>query len=613
MKKEFAFRFVLALGIFFLVYQFGIKPVFGNFSHKSTATAGNWTKDISSSGQDDYDVIILGGEPDGIAAAVSAARLGARTLLLSEGKDLGGVISHCLLYDLEIPYGLNNEMLDRGILYELSRKLGSKFSVQKYISEVNSMVGSEKNIEVKYETVLDSPIITTHRLKGLNVDIGGEKKAYTGKIFIDSTRDGKLLAACKVPFVTGSEDLNLVGSFMPVKLYFEMQGKNAAGIEELIKSGKDGFIKKLKEYRPLYINSRINGLSIYNAGNGKIVVQGLETVGLNVVDKQKLAGSYKDAVKEAENLSVFLSGEFKQFKGWKFLKAADEFYIRESKHFSGEYVLTVNNILDNTYFGSTIAMGSYPVQFGKLTDAGSYTAGKPIQYGIPLGCIIPLNIDNILMTGAKISYSSLAASSAGTIGTGIATGEAAGVTAVYCILGKAYPAEIESEKSQQMLDELRRLLMKQKFYLPKIKTENRNAADWSFPAVRQLLSLGLVAGGADNNYNFDRKAKQQDLAILLLNGIYRLNPDSYSLDLDARIRPYFKDDTLTREKAAEILVTLYNMTDSTKTAYEQACEQGFVNDVMQLRFKNKSILTMDDVYYLSVYNIKLFTKKDIMD
>jgi alkyl hydroperoxide reductase subunit AhpF len=109
MKKEFIFRMVLALGIFFLVYQFGIKPIVGDKISKSTQTTSDksaeWVKSFVPSDGDGYDVIVYGEEPDGIAAAVSSARLGAKTLLLPQGKDLGGVVSHSMLTDLELPFG----------------------------------------------------------------------------------------------------------------------------------------------------------------------------------------------------------------------------------------------------------------------------------------------------------------------------------------------------------------------------------------------------------------------------------------------------------------------------------------------------------------------------
>ena len=611
MKKEYVFRIALALCIFFAVYQFGVKPVLGDNFFKSSKDSGNWAEGLSSGNQAGYDVIVLGEDPEGIAAAVSAARLGARTLLLAEGDDLGGVISRCMISQLEIPAGTKNRMLNGGILSEFYEDLGSQFSTEGYLSSAERLVKAEKSLDVEYGAAFDSAILAGGRLTGVNVSQGTERKTYKGRFFIDATMEGRLLEACKVPYTTGSEDLNLNESFMPAMLNFEMTGPLTTDIKKLLQSTGGEFYKGLSEYRPLDTKVRIDDLMIYYPEEKRIILQGLEMTNINAMDAQQLTQAYDTALKDVKNLASFLSNRFIQFKDWKFSKPAKAFHMRETRHFAGIYQISVNDVLENKYFDDTVAMGSYPIQTGKFVSKGTYLAGKPIQYGIPLGCLVPADIGNLLMVGSKVSYSSLAASSAGTMGTGIATGEASGVVAVYSLLRNIDPSVIM--KNREMVQELHGFLTKQKMYLPLQIFENKNSTNWSYPAVRQLLSLGLIAGGAENNFNFDQNAREKDLAIVLLNGIYRLGSGSYTLKLDSRIRPYFDEKILTREKAAEILNQMYGEVAGAGSAYRIASEKGYVNDVMQLRLKDKNILTMDDVYYLGAYNIKLFTGKDIKD
>ncbi len=610
MKKEFVFRLALALCIFFLVYQFGIKPIF-NDNLKKSPSGGNWTEGLSSGSREGYDVVVLGGEPEGVAAAVSAARLGARTLLLAEGSDLGGVISRCMLSQLEAPSGSDSKLLDGGILSELYKELGSQFPAEKYTAAAARLVEKEKTLEVRFGSGFDSAVMSGGRLTDVNMAEGTGKKTYKGRFFIDATGEGDLLEACKIPYITGSGDLNLKDSFMPAALNFEMTGPAATDIKKLLQSDKSLFYEGLSGYHALDVKTRINDLRIFYPEAKKIILQGLEIADVSPMDEQRTEQAYVTALKEAENLALFLSGKFPQFKDWKFSKPAKAFYLRETRHFAGIYRLSVNDILENKYFDDTVAMGSYPIQTGKFASGSMYLAGKPVQYGIPLGCLIPADVGNLLMVGPKASYSSLAASSAGALGVGIAEGEAAGVAAVYSLLRSADPAEIV--KDHEMMQELRSFLAKQKMYLPQQKFENKNASNWSYPAVRQLLTLGLIAGGAENDFDFDGGAEEKDLAVVLLNGIYRLGSGSYTLLLDSRIRPYFNEKELTREAAAQILNALYGENAPAGSAYGIACEKGRINDIMQLRLKDKEILTMDDVYYLGAYNIKLFTGKDIKD
>jgi hypothetical protein len=610
MKKEFVFRLALALCIFFLVYQFGVKPIFSDKSEKPS-NGVRWAEGLSSAGQADYDVIVVGEDPEGLAAAVSAARLGAKTLLLAEGDDLGGVVSRCMLSNLEVPVNSNNRLLNGGILSELYKDLGSQFPAEKYVSAAERLAAGEKSLHVEYGAVFDSAVLEGGRLGGVNVLAAKERKTYRGRFFIDATREGRLLEACKIPYTTGSEDLNLKDSFMPAMLNFEMAGPVATDIKKLLQSGNGEFFKGLSEYPPLDAKVRIDDLKIYYPEDKKIVLQGLEIADVNPMDPRQLAQAYETAVREAENLALYLSEKFVQFKDWKFSRAAEALYLRETRHYTGLYRLTVGDVLENRYFEDTVAMGSYPVQTGKFVSKGIYIAGKPGQYGIPLGCLVPVSIGNLLMVGPKASYSSLAASSAGALGTGIASGEASGVAAVYSLLKRIDPQAIT--KDREMVRELHDHLIGQRMYLPQQQFENRNSANWSYPAVRQLLALGLIAGGAENNFDFDGDAREKDLAVVLLNGIYRLDSGSYSLALDSRLRPHFTNSALTRDRAAEILGQMYGIKADAASAYGIACEKGYINEEMQLRLKDKKLLTMDDVYYLGAYNIKLFTGKDIKD
>jgi NADPH-dependent 2,4-dienoyl-CoA reductase/sulfur reductase-like enzyme len=122
MKKEFFLRLVLFIGICFLVYQFGIKPMLNN-NYSPPRPDGSWTKDKLSNEKDKYDVVIVGGEPEGIAAAVSAARLGAKTLLLCDSNELGGTVVRSFDFDPESSRGGRGEFLNKGIFYEIYANL----------------------------------------------------------------------------------------------------------------------------------------------------------------------------------------------------------------------------------------------------------------------------------------------------------------------------------------------------------------------------------------------------------------------------------------------------------------------------------------------------------
>lgn len=612
MKKENVFRLVLALGIFFLVYQFGIKPIFFNDVQLIKANEQYWAGQLPGDSGTDYDVIVYGAEPQGISAALTSARLGARTLLISQDADLGGIITDCMIPELELPAGENGILLNGGILSELNKSLGKSFTSGKYIDTIDAAVRAEKNLKIMYNASITGVSMSGVYLESLGIHTDKGDIKITGRMFIDASDDGALLDACKVPYFTGSEDLNMAQTFLPAGLNFELTAEEGVRVREddlvkLVKSSE--FYTELDKYDVLYMHSRLDRLNLYFPEAGKVVVSGLSAADVDVTDPQAIKQAYSRELEEAKNFAAYLSGKFDEFKGLKYSRAADRLRIPESRHYRGISTLTVNNILDNKYPVDTAAMGSYPVMIGKFASRGQFIAGKPIQYGIPLGSLVPVKTSNLLMAGPRASYSSLAASSAGTVGTSIAAGEAAGAAAVYCIARNENPAGLDKDKDKSK--EFKSMLGDIGMYLPNEPIKSQFEDSWAYPSARQLLTLGLVGGGLKNDLKYNEPARQKDLAYILLNGIYRLDKNAYTLDLDSRLRPYITDRKLTYDDTVGMLGALYGVKGDTKTIYKKLCEQNRINEVMQLRLDESRGLTLSDVYYLGAYSIKSFTGKEM--
>lgn len=612
MKKENVFRLVLALGIFFLVYQFGIKPIFFNNVQSIKANEQYWAGQLPKDSGTDYDVIVYGAEPQGISAALASARLGARTLLISKDADLGGIITDCMIPELELPAGENGILLNGGILSELNKSLDKNFTSEKYLDTVDAAASAAKGLKILYNASITGVSMSGVYLESLGIHADKGDMKITGRMFIDASDDGALLDACKVPYYTGSEDLNIGKTFLPAGLNFELTAEDGVRVrkDDLVKLVKSSeFYSELNKYDVLYMHSRLDRLNVYFPETGRVVVSGLSASDIDVTDAKAMKQAYAKEVEEAKNLSAYLSVKFDEFKGLKFSKAAGSLRIPESRHYRGISTLTVNNILDNKYPADTAAMGSYPVMIGKFASRGQFIAGKPIQYGIPLGSLVPVKTSNLLMAGPRTSYSSLAASSAGTVGTSIATGEAAGAAAVYCVARNENPAGLD--KDNVKYKEFGSMLGDIGMYLPNESIKSQFKDSWAYPSARQLLTLGLIGGGLKNDLKYNEPARQKDLAYILINGIYRLDKKTYTLDLDSRLRPYLTDTKLTYEDTVGMLGALYGVKGDTKTTYKKLCEQNRINEVMQLRLDESRGLTLSDVYYLGAYSIKSFTGKEI--
>ncbi len=613
MKKEGIFRLALVAGIIFFTYQYGFGPLQLGENRDVGSGRKYWSEQLSQSGKADYDVVVYGAEPQGVSAALSAARLGAHTLLISNDEDVGGIITKCIIPELELPYGQDEKILNGGLLEELHKELGDRFSDKKYLEVVNKLLSAEDTLEVRYNTTISDVSMSGAYLDAVELKSGDGTSSVSGKMFIDATDDAELLEACQVPYYTGSGDLNMEDSFMPVSLNFELSIKKGAKVESkeinsLVRSNT--FYEVLQKYPALNSNVGVDGFSIFPTDDNKIVVSGLKFSGVNVLDGDALDEAYKNAVDEAKNLAEFLSDEFKQFSSYSFSRAAQSLRVKESKHYYGKYMLTVKDIVDNKFFEDTVAMGSYPIWIDKFAAKGSFIAGRGVQYSIPLRCLVPEKTSNMLMAGPRSSYSSLASSSAGTIGTSIGTGEAAGALAVFCAARNENPGFVNTKHEKYA--EFHEMLKEKNMYLPKKEIEMEYKDNWSYPAAEKLVTLGLVAGGYDNNLKYDHKAAQKDLAFILINGIYRVDKTIYSKELYDRLRPFITNDSLTFDRAIDLVGALYDFKGTTQEVYEKLCHQHRINDIMQQRLEDREVLTMDEVYYLGAYSIEHYTGKDIL-
>jgi hypothetical protein len=616
MDKEKVFRVVLVAALVFMIYQFGFRPIFSRGDREIKADRKYWSELLPDEEGPVYDVIVYGAEPQGIAAAVSSARLGARTLLISEDYDMGGIISRCLIPELEAPLDGNGKMLNAGILAEIQKKTGDCFNPEKYVEAVNELIQAENDLSAIAGSVVTGVTMGGKRIDSIEVQTRDGKVDLSARMYIDASDSGALLDLCGVPNFTGSADLGMENSFMPVGLNFVMELKAGSDTDNSRLAGKsavfnDGFVK----YKPANSNIRFENPKICFLPDNKAIISGLHVAGVNVLDADSMQRAYEIAAAEAKNLSGWLSENFVELKDYSFSKAANSMRVRESRHYKGQYVLSVNDILDGRYFDDTAAMGSHPVMISKFAVSGSFIAIDPERYAIPLGSLVPDGVLNLLMAGPRISCSSLASSSASAIGTCIAQGESAGAAAVMCIARNENPAFLD--KGHEYFEEFGATLKSKKMYLPDGPAAWDPGRNWSADAAKQLLTLGLLAGGPDNDMKYDAPAQQKDLAFILINGIYRTDRESYTPELDARLRPYINDNNLTFDSLVRMVGTLYGIEDDPDSVYKKLCEKNYINGVFRSRIEkletNAETITMDMVYYIGAYSISCYTGKNISD
>jgi hypothetical protein len=481
-----------------------------------------------------YDVIVVGGEPEGLAAALASARGGKKTLLVEESDTLGGLFTLGRLNFFDMNYTLDSHvLLTQGIFKEFYQDLGDAFDIDQAKRYFMEKALGQENLDVALETTWSEPVIQTDDqgrrvLTGLTLTRLGESWVYEARRFVDATTDGDLAAMSGVPYTIGAEDYGFPESKMAVTLVFNIKGinwweiyirnnlsrilgeinpnwgdPNAGALKQLVW----GYGKEAKAYEPADPDMRLRGPNLARQQNGQILVNALLIFDVDPLDKESVARGLERGNQELPHVLEFMKTHFKGFKKAELVDAASRLYVRESRHIQGEYRLTITDVLENQDHWDRIAHGNYPVDIQPVSpDDLGMVVGQPQIYSIPFRCLVPLNVENLLVASRSASYDSLAHGSARVAPIGVAVGEAAGVAAGISIDEDLNFRDMSKDKA--VIAELQQALISRGAYLKAYDPPVDPVMDhWAYPGLRVIRALGMASGGYHNQYGLDQPVR----------------------------------------------------------------------------------------------------------
>ncbi|MHA6480673.1 FAD-dependent oxidoreductase [Paenibacillus sp. strain BS8-2] len=475
---------------------------------------------LKTSGKESYDVIVAGSDPEGVAAALSAARNGLSVLLVDgKGRDkLGGLLTLGWLNSLDLNIAPlqseeakrkgNHEFLNKGIFQEWYDRIGNtSFDVNEAAAAFGQMVHSEPNITLLLGVKSMVPLMSGQTVTGLVIkDKTGASRTLRAQSVIDATQDGDIAALSGVPYTIGHEDLGNPEARMAVTLIFKMSGmtdeiwqsigqREDTGID---RSSAWGFpsAKAYKSSSPDRIALR--GLNIGRQNDGTILINAMHLFGVDPLDPASAKEAWRLGSEEAPRIVEYLKKTYKEMQGLTFAGVAPELYIRESRHIQGEYRLTMADVMENRDHWDAIAYGSYDVDIQR-SGRGDYGAimMSPQQYGIPFRSLVPKHTDGLLVVGRAASFDSLPHGSARVVPLGMATGEAAGAAAKLAQTEGLSFRQLSS--SRDGIAKLREQLQRQGMDLAMRELEQPSYRNHkTYPGLLAAVSMGMTLGGYDN-------------------------------------------------------------------------------------------------------------------
>lgn len=478
----------------------------------------------------DYDVIVVGGDPEGVCAAVSAARNGLKTLLVEDDEALGGLMTLGKLNFIDICESRDGSILTQGLFMEFYNAVGgTAFDVEQAKRFFYDWVTNEPNATLLLNTKLVEPVMDGSQITGVVVEQDGQKTTYTASRIIDATVDADVAAAAGVPYTIAGEDIGEKDRHMGVTLVFELSDVDWDKVVDYLENDDNegtgatektawGYTREGYAYEPQDDLMRLRGFNVARQDNGNVLVNALIIFGVDAMSPESKAEGIARAQRELAYIVPYVQQNFVGFENAQLAGTASQLYVRESRHIIGEYQLTIDDVLENRDQWDKIAIVAYPADI-QPTAGQTYgtVIGSPDRYAVPFRCLVPLEVENLLVVGRSASYTSLAAGSARVIPVGMAEGEAAGVAAAYSIDKAQGFREMSADK--KAIAHVQKQLKKQGAYLDDFEVHETFMDHWAYPGVKVIRGLGLLDGGYSNDYRLDEPVGKWRLQNMINNAM----------------------------------------------------------------------------------------------
>ena len=440
------------------------------------------------------DVAVFGAGPAGLAAAITAARKGMKVLLIEKNGYLGGTLSSgiALLGFLDVTgrqciAGFAQEFVSR--LQDEGHSLGHRYcpkhnSVSCVSSEYAKILAAKMCKEAGVDVLLHSE---THSVETkdnyiTSVKVYGKCNETTvaAKYYIDCTGDGDVAYLAGCDYEKGQAD---TGVLQPPTVIFTLENVHMEELFEYLDShpeeltynkimdvgpgydveyfrssknycfvGLTATCNKLRETGELPVK-RENLIFIGSPNTNEVYVNSTRLLNTDATDIWSLTNAELEGQIQAGKLTEMLRKHVAGFENCFISSICPNLGVRETRRFAGQKRLEIDQAFQSLVPEDTIALSGYKIDIhsGDSLKTEFKTIDKP--FGIPFGCLVSKNYDNLLFAGRCISTDARVIGSTRVMPTCMAMGQAAGTAVSQCIKENTLPKDAETERIRKTLAE----------------------------------------------------------------------------------------------------------------------------------------------------------------
>ncbi len=408
------------------------------------------------------DVVVVGGGPAGLAAAVAASRNGAKVTLVERYAQLGGLASGAMVLVLDdmcngseiTVKGLCQEMIDRMAAMKLAvfppeqDRLADESLYRKWArwglydyyartkpapvcyaaafdpegwKRASEDLVRENGIHLRLHSWFSSPIMVGDRIKGIVCETNDDRQSIRGEVVIDCSGDLVVASRAGAPFIGGSYFLTTV---------FRLGGVDTDAAERFEYESHEAYAevdRRAKEilggsWDKWWLKTPLPGIVWCNCPHMR------NYDGVKIED---LTAAQLEGRRRIDELFAYVRGSYPGFEKSYIVDLAPQIGVRQTRLLDGEYVVTKEDVQDRVHFADSVARGR--------------------DYYTPYRALVPKRVEQLLVAGRHYSATSIAQRTSREIPPCMAMGEAAGTAAAMALAAGGLVREIDVSKLQKNL------------------------------------------------------------------------------------------------------------------------------------------------------------------
>lgn len=432
------------------------------------------------------DVVVAGGGPAGIHAALAAGRNGCRTILIEKYGFLGGMTTAALVYPWMTFHTTDGKQVIKGYAQEIVDRLmaigASPGHVRDTVGFVHTITPfhperykvlamellKEAGVRLLLHSFVDAVRVEDGRIAA--VELTGKSGRLLAKAgqFVDATGDADLAYLSGAPCLQGRQE---DGRTQPMTMKFRMRGVDLAAVKRYMLDHPDEFYPKtpFAELERLPLSGvmgftkhwRASGLPInrdqvlFFTGpeEDEVLVNTTRVQGLDGTDVEHLTEAELEGRKQALLVADFMRANLPGFEKASLTTTGAQIGIRETRRIDGLYALQADDVVQGRKFDDVIARSGYPIDIHDPSGKGVTAAWVQGDgaYDIPYRCLLPRSIGNLITAGRCISTSHEALATTRLSPSCMATGQAAGTAAAIAHRSGRPLADIDRAELQHTL------------------------------------------------------------------------------------------------------------------------------------------------------------------